>query len=328
MPTLPTPHLGPDIDEEIARRLEENARHAEGAYSEHTEKGYASDTKVFTTWCILRGLRSLPATPDTLVDFIDDQAEAKKPATIRRYIAAIAALHRAADIDDPARAFKVKLALKRMYRRKGRRQKQAHGLTLELRTSMLSAAGSHLIDIRNKAVLAVGYDTGRRRSEIAALRVDDLEPAADGSGTLLVRRSKTDPEAQGMISYLAPDTMQLLADWLDKANLRGGPLFRSMRRGRELQKGLRAADISAIYRRMARDAGISDSIARTISSHSTRVGMAQDMAGVGIDLASIMQAGGWKSPEMVARYTERLAVGTGGSARLAAKQGRSPSTEA
>jgi integrase len=42
------------------------------------------------------------------------------------------------------------------------------------------------------------------------------------------------------------------------------------------------------------------------SAHSTRVGTAQDLIAAGADLAGAMNAGGWKSPAMVARYARRL----------------------
>jgi hypothetical protein len=41
------------------------------------------------------------------------------------------------------------------------------------------------------------------------------------------------------------------------------------------------------------------------SSHSLRVGMAQDLRRGNFELPAIMQAGGWKTAEMVARYTAK-----------------------
>ena len=43
--------------------------------------------------------------------------------------------------------------------------------------------------------------------------------------------------------------------------------------------------------------------------------MAQDLVAAGFDVVAIMQADRWKSPEMVARYTERLHAGRGAVAR-------------
>lgn len=47
------------------------------------------------------------------------------------------------------------------------------------------------------------------------------------------------------------------------------------------------------------------------SAHSTRVGKLQDLLAEGADLFGAMDAGGWKSPAMPARYGERILAGRG-----------------
>ena len=59
-----------------------------------------------------------------------------------------------------------------------------------------------------------------------------------------------------------------------------------------------------------------------LTGHSARVGTAQDMVAAGFSLAEIMQAGGWKTPDMIARYSEHLQARNGASAKLAALQNR------
>ena len=44
--------------------------------------------------------------------------------------------------------------------------------------------------------------------------------------------------------------------------------------------------------------------------------MAQDLAAEGAELPAIMQAGRWKSPEMPARYAERMIAGRGAVAKF------------
>lgn len=58
-----------------------------------------------------------------------------------------------------------------------------------------------------------------------------------------------------------------------------------------------------------------------VSGHSTRVGAAQDLAELDIDLAAI-QAGGWKSTKMPLRSAEKINVARSGMARAAAVTGR------
>jgi hypothetical protein len=56
--------------------------------------------------------------------------------------------------------------------------------------------------------------------------------------------------------------------------------------------------------------------------HSTRVGAAQDLVELDIDLAAITQAGGWKSTRMPMQYAEKINAGRSGMARAARKSGR------
>ena len=84
-----------------------------------------SDLAIFTAWCTERALRALPATPDTLAAFVDAMASARAPSTVRRYVASIAAAHRAIGARETTGSAPVRRALARMHRRKGRRQAQA-----------------------------------------------------------------------------------------------------------------------------------------------------------------------------------------------------------
>ena len=52
------------------------------------------------------------------------------------------------------------------------------------------------------------------------------------------------------------------------------------------------------------------------SSHSGRVGKAVSMVEAGADDRELMQAGGWSSPVMPARYTKQARLGMGVGAKL------------
>ena len=147
---------------------------AGGAFSRNTERAMRSDLAVFARWCGERGLRDLPAAPETVAAFVDAMAETRAPATVRRYVASIAAAHRVAGLERTLKGPQVRLAISRMHRKKGRRQGQAHGLTWPLRRLMTEAAGDRLIDDRDRALLAVAYDTMLRRAELVSLQVPDL----------------------------------------------------------------------------------------------------------------------------------------------------------
>ena len=148
-------------------------------------------------------------------------------------------------------------ALKRMYRHRGCRQRQVQGLTWALRRRLLAVAGDRVIDVRNRAILAVAYDAMLRRSELVALQVVDVTRERDGSGSLLVRRAKNDPEAAGAMLYLHRDSVKLLREWLSASGIDGGPLFRSLRKDGTVGGRLPAGQVPRIYKAMAGRAGFS-----------------------------------------------------------------------
>ena len=294
---------------------------AEGAFSANTRRALKADLRIYSAWCAEQDRKALPATPDTIAAFVDAMAARRAPATVRRYVASIAVAHRATGSPEAPKSPAVKLALKRLHRGKGRRQAQAPGLTWPLRQILAEAAGDRPIDVRNRALLAVAYDTMLRRSELAALRVCDLAVDRTGAATVLVRNSKTDAEGEGAVLYVAPDSAALVAEWLERSGVTDGRLFRSLSRG-ELGEALDPSQIPRIYKAMARRAGIEAELAERLSGHSTRVGAAQDMVAHGIELPAIQQAGRWKSTAMATRYAERLLAGRSGAAQLARMQGR------
>ena len=312
-----------DLPALIEQNLAAYRSAAQGAFSEATERALLSDSRVFTEWCSARALVALPAEPSTVAAFIDDQALTKKPATVRRYVSSISHLHRAADVPNPCERSVVKLALKRMGKTYGSTQRQAEGLTRRLVDRMLHASGETLRDLRNRMVLAVAYDTLARRSELVALRVEDLHRGAGGDGSINIRRSKTDQMGAGSIRYLAPDTLRLVDEWIGKAGIEDGTLLRAVLKGSKVGGPLVPMEVTRIYKQMAAAAGLPLETVEAISAHSTRVGASQDMAASDrIEMPAIMQAGGWKSPEMVARYTARQHARRSGSAKLAELQNR------
>ena len=112
-----------------------------GALSGNTERAMRSDLAIYAAWCDERGVPALPANAETIAAFVDAMAKVRAPATVRRYVASIAAAHRALGLGKTARSEPVRRALQRMHRRKGRRQEQAKGLTGALRERLLDGRG-------------------------------------------------------------------------------------------------------------------------------------------------------------------------------------------
>ena len=217
---------------QTAERLDAILEDARGAFSRHTVRALKADLYAFASWCAERGLSPLPALARTVAALrrVEAMAAVRAPATVRRYVFSIVTVHRAAGEQGPLEHPEVQRALQRMRQRNGCRQRQVQGLTWKLLRRLMEAAGDRLIDLRNRAILAVAYDAMLRRSELVALQVVDMKIDMGGSASLLVRRGKTDPQGAGATLYLHRDSVTLVRAWLAGSGIASGRLFRSVRR--------------------------------------------------------------------------------------------------
>jgi integrase len=315
----------PAIHGPLATLLEWQAM-AEGAYSPNTLRAQKADGAIFQSYCEARGTAYLPADPMTIREFIEDrQREGKKPATIKRYVATIARAHIAAGLLNPCSSEAVRLGLKKMGRETSARQDQAHPLSWKDIKEFIDSAGKGLRADRERALLCVAYETLARRSELVALDVRDLDFHPDGTGLAMIRRGKTDAEAQGRIAYLSRETVRRLKVWLEHAKIESGPIFRRLIGRAHVGGALNPGSIAPIFKRVAQWIGMPARSVRQVSGHSTRVGATQDLAALDIDLAAITQAGGWKSTRMPLQYAEKINAARSGMARAAAAAGRDAS---
>ena len=301
--------ISPDA---IDQRLTRYAEMSQGAFSPNTLRAIASDTRIFQAWCAVAGRSYIPATSDAVATFIDDMGQARKPATVARYVASIDHLHRALDLPPPGAANAARLAMRRLRREKGTRQDQAKALRWTTLSKALARLGDDMIDLRDAALLCLAYDSFARASELIAFNVGDIQQDCDGA-TAFIRVSKTDHEGEGDDRFIAPSTYARIMAWVRAGRLeKGDPLFIPLGFAAKNDR-LATGDISAIIARRCGD---------RYSAHSTRVGAAQDALSAGATTAAIQQAGGWKSERMVLRYGGRIRAKESAAAMLAQVQGR------
>jgi hypothetical protein len=65
-------------------------------------------------------------------------------------------------------------------------------------------------------------------------------------------------------------------------------------------------NVSRIYKKLARKAGYSEELIAGLTSHSTRVGAAQELLRTGASLLQVMQRGGWTLPQSVLKYVKNV----------------------
>lgn len=309
----------PALHAETAGRLQAWATEARSALADNTLRAYRIDGERFGGWCRAQGLEALPASPATVAAFLRAEAEGgKSVATIKRRAATIARLHAAAGLRNPCTDELVRLALKGIARTKGTDQRQAAALTDRDAAAIRGRMGDGLRDARDLALLLVGRDLLARASELVAVRVTDIEHGVDGGAIVNLRRHKTSTETHPY--FIGIEAAQALRDWLARAGITDGLAFRSVNKaGKAGDTALSRRDVSRILKARASAARLGH--AGGVSGHSLRVGMAVDLVAAGLDVASVMQAGGWRTERMVARYSERIAAGRGAVARFYARSG-------
>ena len=271
----------------------------------------------FLAWALGKGVQPLPAQPAQVAAYLAEriQEHGHKPATLRVAASAIAFAHKTAGADDPCASPEVKRTLRCATRKAGREQKQAEALTEEALAAIESTAceprpgrggrneSEETARCRGNldiALIRLMRDAMLRVSEAAVLTWRDVKPTADGTGRLLIRRSKTDAEGQGAVGFLSAPAMAALGLIRNEATA-GDSVF-----------GLRPNQISTRIKQAAQAAGLGDGF----SGHSPRVGMAQDLARAGTELPSLMNAGRWRSPTMPAHYTRNESAGKGAVAQF------------
>jgi integrase len=315
--------IGEQNAEKAKNALIEWSAMAKEAYSKNTRRAQRADGAVFQGFCEMKGLEFFPAAPITIRAFIEHCVKvAKKPATVRRYVATITRAHLAAGLTSPCASEPVRLALQEMGQKTSARQRQALALGWKEIKEFIETAGDGLRADRERALLCVAYDTMARRSELVALDLEDVTFMPNGSGTILIRRSKTDREGQGATGYLSRETVRLLRAWLESASIRDGAIFRRLIGQNRTGERLHPDIIADIYKRVARWIQMPAKQVAQVSGHSIRIGATQDLLALNIDLASVMQAGRWKSTQMPMRYGEEVLAARGGMARAAKEQGR------
>jgi site-specific recombinase XerD len=276
----------------------------EGAYAPSTMRAYYCDIQAFVDWCDENSFSAFPASPQTIVKFLEYQAVTRSVSTIKRRLYGIRKVYELLELSDPTLKIEVKLAMRRIRRGNFERSQQAEGLTEEYLASFLGSQPETPLGLRNKTMISLGYDLLARRSELVALKTSDLSTRQDGTMQAIIRRSKSDPYGRGRNAFCSKRSAGLVAEWLDWRGRHIEYLFCPIYQSKALDRSLSASTVKSVVKSAALLAGLDPWLAQKFSGHSMRVGAAQDLFRKGRRTSAIMRAGGWKSRAILDRYLE------------------------
>jgi len=249
----PTPGRELALDGAVSK-AQELLRHS---LAQNTRRAYAADWRHFSSWCQANHRIPLPALPETVALYLTSLSEGHKASTLTRRMSAISQAHQAAGFDSPTQAPVVRQLMKGIRRTLGTAQTGKSPVKVEhLRTIIAGLDPERTLDVRDRALILIGFAGAFRRSELVGLDVEDLEFNENGL-VVHLRRSKTDPEGQGRkvgIPYgSTPATCPVRAfeAWVAVLQTNEGPLFRAVdRHGRVHNTRLTPQSVALVVKKL------------------------------------------------------------------------------
>lgn len=208
----------------------------------------------FRAYCLEHGVSYLPADPVVVCAFLENvkatvssvngEFYSSSNSKLKSLVASINYYHEQASYNSPTKSPKVKDQLRSMLISTDR------SLVNNRKRALIDEYFSQLVNyldaqpktstvIRDKAILLLGRQGGFRRSELAAIKVSDLEFQNDKL-LVTVRFSKTSQDGSQILVKSLPKSelyscYDALNDWLNVSKIRSGHLFRSIFANGELR---------------------------------------------------------------------------------------------
>jgi integrase len=222
-----------------------------------------------------------------VAEYLAACANSATVATLQHRLIAIHRMHSDQNLPSPVMDKLVKRTMQGIRRTFGTAQRRVRAIVKDDLLEMIVHVDQQrpMKAARDKALLLIGFAGAFRRSELVALRCEDMTHFDYGI-ELLLRRSKTDQEGVGR-------TVKALKAWLELAGIDSGPLFRPVSRHGHVvgEKSLTphsvALIVKASVRRMA-----GDEAARAVAGHSLRAGYCTEAATDGLQPFQIREQTG------------------------------------
>lgn len=323
--------------------------------SDKTRYNFDSDMRQWSAWRGDDALLE-PSSPEQIRDFMLHCASvgfghgSLSYTSIRHILTSLASLHtKVLEVPDPTKSIIVKSEMQRLRRQTGDNQDQVlalraeddvplplhmnakqHGITipsivrLKARCDITTARG-----LRDRVLLGIGQDLGRRNLDLHLFDHADFTRLPDGRGNASIRRSKTDQRGEGKTKTISRPTMDDIEAWEEWKRKNGAEdqqaLLNSVDQIGGVGRRLSSSGINYALRRVVVDAlmtehAISESdawdIASEVSSHSFRIGLAQDGVAGNIDAREIRNRGDWAQDKRVVAYARNLDPNSGAVAHL------------
>ena len=248
---------------------------AERGRSPHTAESYASDLRQWLCFCERTGEEPCPPSPESVAAFrLELASEGRARSTQQRAVAAIRSWIRFVEMEEGREEDLPLPELPRKTRKEPRVLNEA-----EIERLLVACRGPRPLDLRDRAIVEMGYGCGLRASELCGLELLDL----DFEARLLRTRGKGNK--MRVVPFLG-ETARSVRLYLDSArpelNRRGEPRVFLSRLGRPLRR----EDLWRILRRRGAAAGIARS---RLYPHILRHSFATHLLARGMDMRTLQE---------------------------------------
>jgi len=280
---------------------------ASGAKSDNTKHAYKKNWNRFVAWCGANSMRSLPAAPNVVAEYLRSMMlDGLKAASMQLALVAIRHAHALSGLPSPTVDTLVKETFSGIKRKIGKRQTRKTPLVVELLRPAVDAIPTDtLVGKRDAALLLLGFAGALRRSELTELLVEDVVFLPQGL-ELTLRRSKTDQEGAGSTKAIpyaqgaACCPVLHLRDWLQAAGISTGPLFRRVDQwGHVGVARMDGKSVARIVKHWVNASGLNEA---DFSGHSMRAGFVTSAHEAGKLEADSMAHTGHKSTREYRKY--------------------------
>jgi site-specific recombinase XerD len=192
--------------------------------SENTALAYSSDWGAFEAWCADHDLPALPASGETVAEYLRSRANAAPSgdmdevdggvtregyavSTLQRWASTISVIHRKAGHPSPGATPAVQSMLASARHLSSRPPRVMKAVTLAdllraLRLINMTSNPAGILGHRDWAILVMGFAGAFQRSELAALTFSDIHPGDQTGIRLRIRTAKATRTGRGVYKLL------------------------------------------------------------------------------------------------------------------------------
>jgi integrase len=302
----------------------------------------AGDLEYFWAWAELAHpiTESYPIPWEVILNFIVTHLEGKLPKevekilvakgvkrkpgrhklkTVKRRVSSLSWKHKEMGfqgVKNSTRHHDITEVLKKAANDSKHRSKPSKAVGKNTLKEVLSTIDDKAIDIRDKALIALTWASGRRRSESNGLCIEDItEKKADYyifELTMLKNSSSADDTLKFKVAGIAKTHLD---NWLYVSKITAGPIFRRVyKNGRVGQNGLTDTQVYRIVKKRFSEAGIDNW--ESITPHSLRSGFVTELGKQGGNVGDGMALTGHKSLDTFMSYYQSGEAETNTAANL------------